>query len=143
MSRLMVAEPGGVFQVRPPLVIDCSALAAIVFAEPEGDLVEQRIVGHDLHAPHLLQAELAQVALVKHRRGESHALPALDQATSLPIDLHALNMSEVVGLAERYALTAFDAAYLWLAARLSCPLITLDRRLGRAAIRHFGGAQGF
>ncbi len=137
MSRLVVAEPARAFRIRPPVVVDCSALAAIIFDEPEAEIAAQRIAGHVLHAPQLLQAELSQVALVKHRRGESHAMPALDQSAALPIDLHPLDMSAVVRLADRYALTAYDAAYLWLAARLECPLITFDRRLGRAALRHF------
>ncbi len=39
----------------------------------------------------------------------------------------------VYALAEQYQLTAYDAAYLWLAAQLKAPLATFDRRLGEAA----------
>ncbi len=41
-------------------------------------------------------------------------------------------------LAARYRLTADDAAYLVLAARLRCPLLTFDTQLADAARRHFG-----
>ncbi len=66
---LRVAEPPARLRARPPLVVDCSALAAIVFQEP--------------------------------------------------------------GFKE--------AAYLWLAEQLRCPLVTFDERLGRAATRHLAG----
>ena len=92
-----------------------------------------RGLGHRLHAPHLLQAELANVALAKHRRGESHALAALRLAGELATDLHPLDMPAVAGLAARYALTAYDSDYLWLAAELQCPLLTFDQKLGVAA----------
>lgn len=138
-SRIIVAEPPAPYGGRPPLVIDCSALAVMIFREPDADIVESRLAGHRLHAPHLLQAELAKVALVKHRRGESHALAALRPAGELAIDLHPLDIPAVVELAERHGLTAYDSAYLWLAAQLQCPLLTFDRKLGVAARRYFSG----
>jgi predicted nucleic acid-binding protein len=36
-------------------------------------------------------------------------------------------------LVEESGLTAYDAAYLWLALHLGAPLLTLDRRLTGAA----------
>lgn len=38
-----------------------------------------------------------------------------------------------MALAQRYKLTAYDAAYLWLAERLEAPLATFDVALARAA----------
>ena len=39
----------------------------------------------------------------------------------------------VLMLAEQFRLTGYDASYLWLAQRLNAELVTLDRRLARAA----------
>ena len=50
---------------------------------------------------------------------------------SLETDICAL-----VALAERYKLSAYDVAYLWLAAELKAPLATFDRSLGEAARTH-------
>jgi len=42
-------------------------------------------------------------------------------------------VEEVVELAELEALTAYDAAYLWLSRALGCELVTLDQALAAAA----------
>lgn len=138
-ARVFVAEPPVAYRVRPSLVVDCSALAVVLFREPGADSVAVRLASHRLHAPHLLQAELTNVALVKHRRGEPHALAALAHAATLDIDLYPLDMRACAALAGQYDLTAYDAAYLCLASELECPLITLDRKLADAARRHFEG----
>ena len=44
-----------------------------------------------------------------------------------------------MALAQRYKLTAYDAAYLWLAERLEAPLATFDAALARAAREHLEG----
>ena len=45
-----------------PVVIDASALAAVVFHEPGGDRVAARLEGARVYAPALLKFELANVA---------------------------------------------------------------------------------
>ncbi len=37
--------------------------------------------------------------------------------------------------AQRAGVTAYDAAYLWVASHLGAPLLTLDRELAQAATR--------
>ena len=48
------------------------------------------------------------------------------------VDTSALG-AQLLGLAERIGLTAYDASYLWLARRTGAELVTLDRRLAAAA----------
>lgn len=116
-------------------VIDASALAAIVFDEPEGDAVTDQIRGCNLIAPSLLRYEMANVCWVKlRRRPDERAL--LLEAFQMPgIAPETLDVDHVavVELAARTGLTTYDASYLWLANDLDVELVTLDRRLAAAA----------
>lgn len=109
---LHVAEPPAQYLSRPPLVVDFSAVAGIVFAEACQEQARRHISGHALHAPHLFQCEIANVAIKKERRGEPHALLGLSEATTMGIDLHPVDPVAVAQLALRYQLSAYDASYL-------------------------------
>lgn len=133
-----VAEPPAAFNVRPPIVVDCSALSAILFDEPARDEALARLVGRSLHAPSLLDHEIVSVALKKGRKdgpAEAFAQALRDYAAS-DVELHPVDLVAQYELAQRYGLSAYDAAYLWLAAELRAPLATFDRRLAEAAQAH-------
>ena len=117
-------------------VVDCSALAAVVFAEPEAKAAAAHLVGAILHAPTLLPYELASAARRKAQKHPDHREAvgkALSAALMLPIFLHAVPGKEVWELALRTKLTTYDASYLWLALDLACELVTLDDKLQTAA----------
>lgn len=117
-------------------VVDASALAALLFGEPEADSVAARLEGARLVAPHLQAFELANVCVVKCIRHPDQRA-ALRQAFGLRVRLAieelAVDHAGVVELALGTGLTAYDASYLWLARELSAPLVTLDRKLEQAA----------
>jgi predicted nucleic acid-binding protein len=115
-------------------VIDASALAAVLFDEPEAEPVLASISG-TLIAPRLLPYELASVCTTKLLRRPAgadtiHARYAL--FAELEIELTEPDWATLPQLAIQYALSAYDAAYLQLALRERVPLITLDRRLAAA-----------
>lgn len=118
------------------VIVDASALAAVLFDEPEAAAVLQRLRGHALHAPTLIDYELASTALKKVRREPTHRLAvvaALNAARRLSIRRARPNALEVFALAGATNLTAYDASYLWLSRRLGLPIVTLDRALAEAA----------
>jgi predicted nucleic acid-binding protein len=123
----------------PAIVVDASAIAAVVFNEPASDDVVERIGDARLTAPSLLPYELANVYVVKVRRYPDQKA-ALDRAFSLlgalEIDLVAVPADAAGALAADTGLTAYDAAYLWLARRFGLKLVTLDRKL-EAAVGQF------
>jgi predicted nucleic acid-binding protein len=119
-------------------VVDASAVAALVFGEPEAEAVAKVLEGARLAAPSLLDFELANVCLVKMRRhpGQREALRAAFRlAPRLAVEIVAVDHAAAVDLAEATGLTAYDASYLWLARALGGELVTLDRKLTAAASR--------
>ena len=134
---LYVAEPPEQYLARPPVVVDCSALVGLLFHEEWEALAAEKVHGRTLHAPFLLQIEIASVALKKQRKGFSDIVTdALAQYAELDINLYRVEPQDAFALALRYKLSAYDAAYLWLAAELKAPLATFDEKLGRAAQLH-------
>ena len=134
---LYIAEPPAADLARPPLVVDCSLISGLVFNEHWQVLASERIVNRALHAPFLLQAEMASVAVKKSRQAQQQiAQEGMVLFQSMDISLHPLRALEVVALALRYQLSGYDAAYLWLAAELNAPLATFDEKLAAAAQTH-------
>lgn len=122
-------------------VVDASALAALLFGEPEAEHILAALSSGLLVAPALLEFELANICVTKIRRDPSQRQflwRALGLRDRMVIETVAVPMAEVVTLAEATGLTAYDASYLWLARRLDAELVTLDRKLGEAAVRKNG-----
>lgn len=139
---LHVAEPPAQYLPRPPMVVDCSALAGVLFQEPWMDQAVKRLSGHRLYAPHLLQAEICSVAVKKARQGATEAAAAgLAQWNSVAVELTDFDVEQTYALAQRYQLSAYDACYLWLAEQLCCPLATFDTKLAAAATTHLGALE--
>ena len=137
---LYVAEPRGSWLQRQPLVVDCSVMAALLFAEPAAAQAAAQLAAHSLHAPTLLPFEIASVAATKQRQGAAaeEIAAALTDFAEQRIELRAVPSDGAAAIAGRYGLTAYDAAYLWLAAELQAPLAIFDHRLATAARRHLG-----
>lgn len=132
---LLVAEPPATYLIRPPLVVDCSALAAILFDEASRDDALRHLSGKTLFAPSLLSHEIASVALKKRRVGwdASSIALALKDFADYPIELRPTDIVTQFDLATRYNISAYDAAYLALAAEIKAPLATFDKLLDAVA----------
>jgi len=88
-----------------------------------------------LHAPHLIDLEVAQVLRRYERSGAISAQRGAEALTDLA-DFPLTRYPHFVLLERiwqmRHGLTAYDAAYLALAEALDAPLITRDRALAKA-----------
>lgn len=116
------------------LVVDASAIGAVVFEEPEGATVRAHVRDENLIAPELIDYELANVAVKKIRRHLEPAplvLAMLTRVHDLGIRRIAVPAADVVVLARRTGLSAYDASYLWLAHSHDVELVTLDARLAQ------------
>ncbi len=117
-------------------VVDASALAALLFGEPEAEHVAAELAASRLVAPALLGFELANVCLIKCRRHPDQdrmLKSAFALRARMRVDEIAIDHDEILALASAAGLTAYDASYLWLARRLGAELVTLDQKLGKAA----------
>ena len=116
------------------IVVDASAALELLINAPAAREVASRLFSprESLHAPHLLDLEVAQV-LRRWERGEgisaARAEEALEDLAALPISRypHVDLLPRIWSL--RANATAYDAAYLALAEALDATLVTLDRAL--------------
>lgn len=117
-------------------------LAAAVFEEQGREEARALLHGRSLHAPYLLDFEIANVGLNKLTRdrvGRETVAAALRAYGRLAIERHGVDAEAMLSIAERCQLTAYDAAYLCVAEQLGAPLATLDSRLGEAARAYLAG----
>ena len=114
------------------VVVDASAIGALIFGEPEADEIAVRLSNATMAAPALLWFEVANVCVKKMRAHPSlreKISEALALGRNLPIQIVDVDHGETVKLAMKTELTAYDASYLWLAQTLGVEIVTLDKML--------------
>ena len=123
---------------RVQLVIDTSALMAVLLEEPQRPALVAATSGAVLLASASLPWELgnALVATVRRRRlSAAEAAEAWAAYEAVPIRLVEVDIGEAVATAIELGLYAYDAYVLVVARSRRLPLLTLDQRLGAAAAR--------
>jgi predicted nucleic acid-binding protein len=114
------------------IVLDASVVVELVLGTSTGRDVADRIADSrlGLHAPHLLDVEVAQVVRryvllgqVTAERGRQ----ALDHLLAFDVERHPHDALLPRIWALRDNLTAYDAAYVALAEVLDAPLLTRDQ----------------
>jgi predicted nucleic acid-binding protein len=123
------------------IVVDASAMLEVLLRTPDAHAVEERLFdpNETLHAPHLLDVEIAQVIRRYAANGEIESErggAALNDLAVFPVHRypHDVLLPRVWEL--RNNLAAYDAVYVALAEALEAPLLTRDRRLAGAAGHH-------
>jgi predicted nucleic acid-binding protein len=116
-------------------IVDASALAAVLFDEPEAAPVMASVGGNPLLAPGLLRYEMASICAAKLRNEPKQARLTLQRYrlfSGLDIEFAEPDWDTLPLLARHWDLSAYDAAYLQLALKRDAPLVTLDARLAGA-----------
>jgi predicted nucleic acid-binding protein len=122
------------------IAIDASAMLEVLLRAPVAEAVERRLFDsrQTMHAPHLIDAEVAQVI---RRYAASRELDA-DRGRAVLADLADFPLRRyprfafAARLELQNNLTAYDAVYVALAEALDTPLLTGDKRLATAAGHH-------
>jgi predicted nucleic acid-binding protein len=120
------------------IVVDASAVLETLLRTAKAEAVDERLFdpSQTLHAPHLLDVEVAQVLRRFAANGEiddERGRAALADLADFPLLRypHDFLLPRVWTL--RRNLTAYDAVYVALAEALDAPLLTCDRRLAAAS----------
>lgn len=119
------------------IVVDASAALEVLLRTPAAAAVEGRIFNPDetLHAPHLIDVEVAQVLRRYAATGQidpERCRAALADLADFSLRRypHDFLLPRIWDLRDN--LTAYDATYVALAEALDAPLVTRDRRLAAA-----------
>jgi predicted nucleic acid-binding protein len=118
------------------IVLDASAVLELLLGTSIGGAVAERLVDPNLglHAPHLIDVEIAQTLRRYVRAGDLDARSAASALADLRLlDLerhpHEPLLDRVWALREN--MTAYDAVYVALAEALDATLLTCDGSLAR------------
>ena len=117
------------------LVVDASAAVDLLLGNDVGNKVEQRLRGHDLHAPAHLDAEVLSSLGRLHRAGQlddDQVSERLDALTTATIERHSLPHLLAGAWTRRHTLRLVDALYVELSEQLGATLLTTDAGLAAA-----------
>lgn len=120
------------------VVIDASAIIAVIANEPERDALVELTKGVDLIAPHSIYWEIGNAfsAMLKRKRITlEQILKAIEIYIRIPIMFVDVELEEALEIADTLGIYAYDAYLLRCALKYNCPLISLDRSLGSCAKR--------
>jgi predicted nucleic acid-binding protein len=119
-------------------VVDCSIVIRLLANKPGDEILRQRLA-RTVHAPALIDAEVASVvrglsitAKPEVRISAERAQEMLADYGGLRIIRHPMQPLQARAFEMRYNLTAYDAMYVALAEILDLPLLTDDGKLGTA-----------
>ena len=119
-------------------VVDASAVVELLLRSSLGERVRRRILNADeeLHAPYLIDIEVLHVLRRYnriHEMSDRRAEEAISDYLALLIERHSHEVVLARVWELRSNLTAYDATYVALAELIGTPLVTVDRRLAKAA----------
>jgi predicted nucleic acid-binding protein len=116
------------------IVLDASALMAVIVKEPERDMVIRLTQDATIVSPDMVSYEIANglTKMMKKKIIEKERMVnAFNYFEQIPIKTIKINFQMALEIAWDYNMYVYDACYLELAKRFSLPLLTFDRPMQR------------
>jgi predicted nucleic acid-binding protein len=111
------------------MILDASAIMAVIVKEPERGLVIQLTKGAVIVSPNMVSYEIANglTKMIKRKLIEKeHMINAYKYFKKIPIKTIEIDLEKALEIAWEYKIYAYDACYLESAIRLRLPLLTFD-----------------
>ena len=117
------------------IIVESSAMVDALVGNPANPRLLATIADEDLHAPALLDYEVASALrghLLAGKLDPARCAEAVEDFSALHIERHQMTslLGHVLGLRDNF--TVYDAAYVVLAQALDAPLVTADLKLREA-----------
>jgi predicted nucleic acid-binding protein len=123
-------------EVPMEVVIDTSALIAVIVGEPERDRIVELTMGNTLIGPGSIPWEMGNAFSAMLKQGRltlKEAYKGLAIFEGIPIQFAKPDFAHALKIAHQSKLYAYDAYFLDCAIRHNASLMTLDRKLMMAA----------
>ena len=120
------------------VVVDTSAIIAVIANEPEKSALIELTRGTDMIAPHSVHWEVANAFSAMLRRNRitlALAIRAIETYEKIAIRFVEVELGESLRLANALGIYAYDAYLIRCAQKYRSPLLSLDAHLAQCARR--------
>lgn len=118
------------------IVIDTSAIIAVIANEPEKERLIELTNDTDAIAPHSVHWEIGNAfsAMLKRKQVNlTQALKAIAIYQQIPIRFSEVDLTHSLELSKKFNIYAYDAYVISCALKHNCPVVTLDRTLSKVS----------
>lgn len=112
------------------IVIDTSAVMAVLLYENKREELLNVTYGAELYAPIIMQAEIGNAVSSLMKRdliSLKQGTMIVKSASNIPVSYHEIDIFAALELCFEYKIYAYDAYFLALCKRMNFPLLTLDK----------------
>ena len=118
------------------IVIDTSAIIAVIVGEPQRNKIVELTTGKALIGPSSIPWEIGNAfsAMIKRERITlEQAQTAIEIYKQIPIRFTEVELEDTLEIVSKYGIYAYDAYLIRCAIKYKSALITLDRKLAQVA----------
>ena len=118
------------------IVIDTSALIAVITNEPKKEKIIEATLGAELLAPSSVHWEIANAfsAMFKQKRlGLENSIKCIGEYNKIPLRFLDVDLNSAIKLSFDFNIYAYDALLISCSLTSNAPLLTLDKSLFETA----------